>query len=188
MSNQTNERYKKFDELTGRHQRLIRKLCWSHSSEDPTECKDLVQECYVSIWSHLPSLRRGASALEEAAWVCWQCRSVLSHNARRKSIKPPFISHHGIPPADTRSDEHRELIEELSAGLSPYERQFIELSLEGYSVKEIAEKLDIKYENAKKRLQRIVKKMRKMYEKRCSDNSVSGWLDKNIIKKRKENL
>ena len=76
----------RLDGLVSRYRKLIRILCWRNAGGDEYACDDLVQECYLSLWLHLVSLRDNATALEETAWVVWQCRSVFSHKRRQWRI------------------------------------------------------------------------------------------------------
>ena len=46
--------YKEFDQLIGRHRRLIRFLCQRASYGREAHCRDLIQECYVAMLKHLP--------------------------------------------------------------------------------------------------------------------------------------
>lgn len=166
MADTKGPEYKLFDDLIGRHQGLIRKLCWRHSSGSEAVCNELVQDCYVSIWYHLSSLRPAVHALQQAAWVVWQCRSVFSHRYRRRS--PDWL-----PLSDQMADSlpscddgvSRELIEDLAVGLSDRERQTFRFILEGFHPREIAEKMGTTSDNINKIRQRIILKMQQEYLK-----------------------
>ena len=123
-------KYEQFDDLINRYRKLIRKLCWRHSSGSENQCDELVQDCYVSIWCHLPSLRPNAHLLQQTAWVVLQCRSVFSH--RRRSAPPdwlPIDEHlaNSLPAPDDTG--RKELIEDYAADLSPEERRLLSLML-----------------------------------------------------------
>ena len=60
---------------------------------------------------------------------------------------------------------HRELIAELSGGLTPHEQQILDLMLDGYRPREIAMVLDIKPESVSVEWNRIIKKMRQNADK-----------------------
>ena len=161
MTGNDGTKYKQFDDLINRHRKLIRKLCWRHSSGSESQCDELVQDCYISIWRHLPSLRPDSHRLQQTAWVVLQCRSVFSHRQRHK---PPDWLPFDEQLADTlpaRDDTSRkELIEDYAADLSPNERHLLALMMEGYGQKEIAEELGVSVEAAKKMRQRLIKKIR----------------------------
>ena len=172
----TNEgtKYEQFDDLIGRYRKLIRKLYWRHSSGSGRQCDELVQDCYISIWCHLPFLRSEVHRLQQTAWVVWQCRSVFSH--RRRS-KPPdwlplddLLSDTLTADAEFHASEvhwtsdptgNKEMIEEYAADLPPKERRLLALMMEGYGQKEIAKEMGISIETAKKMRQRLVKKLKK---------------------------
>ena len=161
--------YQRFDNLVERHRWLIRRLCWRHSSGSVDLCDELVHECYVSIWSHLASLRADSHTLQQTAWVIWQCRSVFSHRYRtgnsilvgnaseRFNEWPADI----VQPDETDSgiSDTRELLYELSTGLTPRERQLLSLIIEGYSPGEIADITGTTPDAVKKMRQRMITKM-----------------------------
>lgn len=160
MTEGNDTRYEKFDRLIERHYRLIRMLCWRQSSGSDDLCEELMQECCISIWSHLDSLRADGLHIAQTAWIAWRCRDVLSRYRRRKRFKWQSIDDPTVeetPAADDTS--RRELIEELAATLNKRERCLLDLFLEGYTLKEIAGKIGVTPEAAKKMKQRIVKKM-----------------------------
>lgn len=162
MTGNGGTKYEQFDDLIERYRKLIRKLCWRHSSGSQSQCDELVQDCYISIWCHLPSLRPDAHVLQRTAWVVLQCRSVFSHRRRSKPPEWLPIDEHladTLPAPDDTA--RRELLEEFAADLPPNERRLLELMLEGCDQNEIAEELAISVEAAKKMRQRLIKKIQK---------------------------
>lgn len=162
MTGNGGTKYEQFDDLIESYRKLIRKLCWRHSSGSESQCNELVQDCYISIWSHLPSLRPDAHRLQQTAWVVLQCRSVFSHRRRNKPPEWLPIDEHlaDTLPAPDDTSRH-ELIEELAADLPPKERRLLTLIMEGCGQKEIAEELGVSVEAAKKMRQRLIKKIQK---------------------------
>lgn len=162
MTGNGGTKYEQFDDLIESYRKLIRKLCWRHSSGSESQCNELVQDCYISIWSHLPSLRPDAHRLQQTAWVVLQCRSVFSHRRRNKPPEWLPIDEHlaDTLPAPDDTCLH-ELIEELAADLPPNERRLLALIMEGCGQKEIAEELGVSIEAAKKMRQRLIKKIQK---------------------------
>ena len=164
MTGNGGTKYEQFDDLINRYRKLIRKLCWRHSSGSESQCDELVQDCYISIWCHLPSLRPDAHPLQRTAWVVLQCRSVFSHWRRSKPPEWLPIDEQltdTLPAPDDSS--RKELLEEFAADLPPNERRLLELMLEGCDQNEIAEELAISVEAAKKKRQRLIKKIQKKY-------------------------
>ena len=161
MTGNGGTKYEQFDDLINRYRKLIRKLCWRHSSGSESQCDELVQDCYIAIWCHLPSLRPAAHPLQRTAWVVLQCRSVFSHRRRSKPPEWLPIDEQLADTLPTPDDTNRhELIEELAADLPPNERRLLALMMEGCGQKEIAEKLGVSIEAAKKMRQRLIKKLR----------------------------
>ncbi|MBQ7093853.1 MAG: sigma-70 family RNA polymerase sigma factor, partial [Clostridia bacterium] len=74
------------------------------------------------------------------------------------------VTEHGIeaPAVDELSRwEDRELLNEAMEKLSGQDRKIVELRYyEGYTVRQIAEMMEMNYETVKKRLQRAYKKLR----------------------------
>ena len=156
------ERYNDFDRLILRHKALIRRLCWWHSGGETDLCADLMQEVAAALWRCRHSLRPDATEQQERLWVKYHCRSIFSHRRRRKRIVTVPLEE-GCEVAEC-VDELRETLEELAAGLSPHEHRLLELLLDGYSVGEIAEMLQIKASSVSQLRLRVIGKMREAYE------------------------
>lgn len=154
-------KYEQFDSLIERYRKLIRKLCWRHSVGSESLCDELVQDCYISIWCHLPSLRPDCHHLQLTAWVVFQCRSVFSHRDRRKEFDWEPIDEHlaDTLPANEPNDRH-EFLEGLAEELSESEHRLLSLLLEGFSRGEIAEKMNMSVEAVNKMRQRLIKKLK----------------------------
>ncbi len=167
MANNRELKYELFDDLVKRNRGLIRRLCWRHSSGNEALCEELVQDCYVAIWYHLASLRSGVHALQQAAWVAWQCRSVFSHRKRHTLFEWLPISEQLIDslPASSSEADLKEIIEDLATGLNDKEHRILSLILQGFAQREIAEKLEATSENVGKIRQRIIQKMQQQYDR-----------------------
>lgn len=159
MAIEEDPRYEQFRRLTESHYRLIRLLCWQRSAGRDGLCEELIQDCYVSIWLNLSSLKSGSHPLQQTAWVVWQCRSVFSHLGRRRLIHWQPIDERLTVSSPDDDSTRRELIEDLAVSLSPKERHLLSLILEGYTQKEIAAMTDTTPEAVKKMRHRIVSKM-----------------------------
>lgn len=163
MEGDEQRRYEGFDSLMARHNLLVARLCMLHADGDVERCTELVQDCRIAIWRHLPSLRKNASRLQEKAWVVWQCRSVFSHSARHRrsqgllSIDPLLAD--SLP--DDSDNSLRESIDELAVLLSPDERRAFLLMADGYTADDLGLELGIKPRSAVSLRHRIIKKLRK---------------------------
>jgi len=173
MTRSKDVRYERFDDLIERHGKLVRRLCWRHSSGSESVCEELVQDCYISIFLHITSLRSGANVLQEATWVVWQCWSVFSRwKRRRKRDYIPLDELMSDTCPDATDNELLEQIKELSVNLTPKESETLEMILKGYTVKEIAERANLQPDSIKKQRQRIIQKMKQAYEDiQASNNS-----------------
>ena len=154
-------KYERYDLLVERHRRLIRKLCWRRSSGDENLCDDLVQECYIALWEHFDSLRPEVHAMQETAWVVWQCRSVFSHRKRESEKDLPSVdeSHYDYLPAPDAS-ETRELLDGLARTLSLDEQRLFALMRQDLTDLEIAERLGLKPRTIREKQRRIIEKLR----------------------------
>ena len=169
MADDRKTKYELFEALINRYRGLIRRLCWRHSSGDEKLCEELIQDCYIAIWYHLASLRSGVHALQQAAWVAWQCRSTFSHR-KRGEMEWLAISEElteNLSAANPEA-EFRETIEDLAAGLSDREQHMLRLILEGYAQREIAVRMETTGEGINKMRQRIIQKMQQQYMRNVS--------------------
>ena len=166
MRDRQEGRYAEFDELVRRHKEVIVSLCRWRSGGDRTRCDELMQEVLTSLWSYRHTLREGSTPRQERAWVIWQCRGALSHSFRRR--RPQIVpldewrAEGGEQYADSGSREERmETIEALALGLTPHERQALDLILEGYEGADLGKRLGIKAHSAAQLRLRIIEKMKR---------------------------
>ena len=165
MTNKLTERERKYNELMEAHRTVVSRLCMVWASGDEAVMRNLVHECYVAMWLHFDTLRPGASKGERAMWVVWQCRFArrcYNRYNRLLSVRRGEVSAEKF---DDLRVGHRELIVELSGGLTPHEQRILDLMLEGYRPREIAMVLDIKPESVSVEWNRIIKKMRQNADK-----------------------
>lgn len=153
--------YDRLDRLLTRHHGLIRLLCWRSAYGNEAQCEDLVQDCYLSLWQRIGALRPNVSRFEEAAWVAWNCRDILSHYNRRPAIETETLDPNL---ADTlvAPDDHpnAELIEELATCLNERERQAVKLMLRDLTDLEIAEHLGMRVDSFQRMRLRMIAKMK----------------------------
>lgn len=158
MADDRTSRYSDFDVLMARHQRLIKGLCWWYAGGDSDRVADLMQEVMAALWHWRHTLRPGATALQERAWVHIRCRSVFEHMRRRQQVETVAIeAAHDVaeePPAG------REQIERLSADLSAAEQRMLELVLDGYTDGEIATVMKVSATEARRMHAEVIEKMK----------------------------
>ena len=162
MENTNRQQYDKFDSLIARHRGLIDRLCMRHASGDENRCAELRQDCYLSLWHYLPTLRENSSSFHETAWVVWHCRSVFSHlrYRRRTHTFLPLDENLADTVAESDDSQIREKIDALAALLTPHEREAFYLMADGYSAEELAKALGIKHRSAVLLRHRIIEKLK----------------------------
>ena len=157
--------HQQFHALILRHRDLIERLCMRRASGDYHRCAELRQDCYISIWRHLASLRPDASPLQETLWVVWQCRSVFSRLRflRRTHLFLPLDDSLADTLAAPDESSLRDYIDSLADILTPHERQALQLMAEGYNPDEMASELGIKPHSAVQLRYRIIAKLRQYH-------------------------
>jgi len=149
----------RFDRLIGHYGKHIRTLCWNRSSGDPVRCAELVQECYVALWSHLPELHADLPSSRATVWMLWQCRGALTHYFR---LHRPWLSFDAVADrvAVDEADSASSQLRELAASLPPRERRYVDLLLDGYSPAAIAHEMHISVDTLYKLRRRAIELMK----------------------------
>lgn len=162
------ERQRQYDLLVRRHLRLIRFLCRHRSRGDAYLYSELTQEVFLDLWISMPLYNPSYGRWSQRRWVEMRCRGVFSRwlRGRRGSVVPLDSVDELLP--ESAPDDLRDVVEELAVGLSPRERQVLDLMMEDYSVGEIAAGLGLRPRNVSQIRQRIIKRMRENNNKnRC---------------------
>lgn len=100
---------------------------------------------------------------QQRQWVKCRCRGVFSHYRRLR--KRTYLPLDDNIPADDYEANLRETFEELTEGLSPREREVLDLIRKGYKVSEIATRLGIKPRSVSQTQQRIIQRMKSNYRR-----------------------
>lgn len=163
MEDNNQQQYDKFDSLISRYKGLIDYLCMRRASGDENRCAELRQDCYLSLWHYLPTLRENCSSFHEAAWVVWHCRSVFSHLSYRRRTHTFLPIDENMADTITESDNSqlRDTIDSLAKHLTPHERRAFYLMTEGYSAEDMAKELGIKHRSVVLLRHRIIEKLKK---------------------------
>ena len=148
---------------------LMREICASITKADAATIDDLVQESFILAYYSLDQLRE---ASKFKSWITAITRNVaLKHVERDSKIK--FVSFPAVdanitatdvPTADSALNEKeiQELINKLPAGYG----KVLRMSLEGFSHKEIADKLGIEPHSSSSQLARAKAMLRHAINKR----------------------
>ena len=107
MADDRTSRYSDFDALMERHQRFIKGLCWWYAGGKADRVADLMQEVMAALWHWRHTLRPGATALQERAWVHIRCRSVFEHMRRRQQVETVEKRPSRMWPKNRRQDANR---------------------------------------------------------------------------------
>ena len=153
--------YREFDQLVGRHRKLIEFLCLRASHGQEIYYADLTQECYIALLNHLSERPPSTSEAHERAWVYWRCRSAITRYHR--SIKNLHL-HLDQTLADTLeapSEVTSLTLDDLAACLNDTERRCFLLMAAGLDEEELARELRIKRRSVVQLRHNIKKKLQK---------------------------
>ena len=157
--------YKEFDQLIGRHRKLIRFLCQRASYGREAHCRDLIQECYVAMLKHLSGREPGQSGRHELRWVYWQCRSAIdSYRRKMQRIIEVPLSDELAYSRPAASEVTRLTVDELAACLDGKERRFFLLMVDGADDEELGQVLGLKHRSVVQMRHNIKKKLQKYIE------------------------
>jgi RNA polymerase sigma factor (sigma-70 family) len=153
-----------YGQVLAHHGNVIRRMCWSYASGDKARFDEMLQECRLSIWRHIGTLRPDASQRQTRKWVEWQCRSTFSHHRRKQRGWLLIDDTMADRLPDLRDDGLRDVVEELAADLNSRERQVLTFILEGYTSEEIASIMELALRSVYTIRYRMLKKMKKKWE------------------------
>ncbi|MBA2662128.1 MAG: sigma-70 family RNA polymerase sigma factor [Bradymonadaceae bacterium] len=161
--------FEAFTQIVGRYQDKAHRLAWS-MMRDESEAQDVVQEAFLNIYRKLESFE-GSSKL--SSWIYRVVVNAalmrLRKRSRRKEValdelSPSFDAqghHEPIAQWRIRADEaaqNSELREQILAAIDElepkYQAVFVLKEVEGLSLEEIAEMLDLSVPAVKSRLHR----------------------------------
>jgi len=157
---------KDFIKIANENQNLILKVC-NMFCRNEDDKKDLFQDILIQLWKSYPSFRN------ESKITTWMYRIALNTaitGYRRKKNKPvnenildevlPVVSHH----TKYEKSEQSELLYKAINKLTAIEKSIILLYLENYSSDEISCITGVTSVNARVKINRIKKKLKKMLE------------------------
>ena len=119
-----------------RHLRLINRRCYIISLYSNVSYEDAVQDVLLEIALRLDMLD------ENMLWIINIVRRTLRRNKARKEILTYVADDwENIVVADTQKD-YAEIFDEIAPYLEPDDRKMVQYLLEGYKIREIAEKIE----------------------------------------------
>ena len=151
--------------LIERYRHCIRPLCIRVSRGNKKDCAELLEACYYTLWRRLGALNPDFDERQTENWVLWQCRSAISHWQRSRRSNMVLLEEVSSDILSAPSDfAYNELYEHLASQLSPHDRLFFSLLVEGYTNSEIAQQLNLTINNAKVIRHRLIGRLRKIYQ------------------------
>ena len=153
---------KEFAQLMERHKKMLWRVCSAYGLSGAWETIDAFQEVAVALWKAMPKM--GEKECEEA-WVYMVATHTMITLYRKQHNRPVDP----LPPdlekrLLTEENGLYKHILELVDLLKETDRYIVQAHFEGYSFKEIGSKLGISEGSASKRYERIIKKIRQLYE------------------------
>ena len=127
---------------------------------------DIMQDILVCLWEERDTLPYDGDAEKQDAWLFSIVRKrVTRHRRKRRFLFLPLLPEEPMPVSEDESDNEARL-QEWIAELTPYERNIIDWELEGYTKKEIAERLGLKPATLRKQHERIITKLKKLQDEK----------------------
>ena len=156
---------REFDQLVGRHRKLIELLCLQASYGQEVYYRDFLQECYVSLLTYLSEHQDSMTELREQSWVFWQCRAAITRYRRSLNHFPKLLRDDVLSDTCLAPEEVSQLtVDDLVSCLDDTERRCFLLMAAGASNEEIEQQLGLKHRsviqirhNIKKKLQQYIK-------------------------------
>ena len=143
-----------FIAIVARHRTLIREMCYRHCGGDMQKCRDLEQDVAIVLWGRYRNLPTHPKA--ETRWVKDVVRQTLSNIRRGERTLGRLV--HGNPDGSEVQDENiemMELLDELRNASEAVDYYMFLLTLKGYDVKGIANRLGVSEQSVYRRLRRI---------------------------------
>ena len=150
-----------FKDLVRRQRDLIWQVCSTYRLSAAWTTEDAFHEVLCALWQGYDSFD-GRSA--ERTWVYRVATNTMLMLKRKMSNQPQPDA---LPRVDEAAptDSHRQDLQETIATLGDLDRQIVQASLDGFSLKEIAEMTGLSIVAVGTRLSRAKSKIRKFYEK-----------------------
>jgi RNA polymerase sigma factor (sigma-70 family) len=138
-------------------------FCARHS-DSADEADELAQEVLIAVWEGIGDLRHDSSPRQVNRWLQQVMRTVWVRHLRssRRHETVPLDSDMAADDSDARL---RETLEEMTALLSPDDREVVRQRLEGYDNSEIASSLGVNTSSVNMRFFRIIPRLKKIYRR-----------------------
>jgi len=149
---------KEYNQLVGRHKRLIEFMCQRASYGQDIYYYDMLQECYEEILTHMLEQRK----VSEGLWVYMQCRHAITRYRRSVKHIPQMLYNLAMVENEEAYLEVSQLtVDDFAACLNGAERRCFLLMASGATDEEIEQKLNIKHRTLIQMRSNIKKKLKK---------------------------
>ena len=150
--------------LVQKHQNLIHKICRLYTRSD-AEHKDLFQEITIQLWKAYPKFR-GDSKFSTWMYRVGLNTAITLYRKSKRRIQSQNIDDfsYKIPhsdPYDDTEDQQLQMMYKAIKKLNDIEKALIFLYLESKNYKEISETIGISEVNARVKMNRVKKKLKK---------------------------
>lgn len=156
------DRHLLFSSFLDRHRLFIWKLCSRYADGDPAVGLDYVQEITILLWLRFHKLRPDAHPRQEEKWIRYIAKDCFRYLSWKKKIPlEPYDDDKPSPASLTPADKPADLLAEYMVCLTALEREAVDLYVEGYKTKEMAQILGISPSSVRQRLHRAMLRMKK---------------------------
>ena len=129
-----------FENFLERHRLFIWKLCNRYADGKPDVGLDYVQDISVLLWLRFGNLRSGVLPQQEQKWISYSARDYFRAQSRRN--KKTWVAYEEHP-LSLEPESPSEILAEYLVCLTPLEHKIVDLYVQGFKVREIAQILDI---------------------------------------------
>lgn len=155
-----------FSSFLERHRLFIWKLSNRYADGDPVVGLDYVQDITTLLWLRYGKLRAGAHPWQEQKWIGYIARDYFRSLSRKKGGHlVPYDDDLPVTPFQGNEETPSDLLAEYMICLTPPEREAVDLYVQGYKAKDIAQLLGISPTAVRLRLHHAVLRMRAYAQK-----------------------
>lgn len=154
--------------IMNRYGNLVKKKCYFYSIIRRLYWEDIMQDVLERMWLSLDTLDMAMSSKDEKLWVINTVRRVMRDYEKLQNVlenepKVPIDEVYALPCHDYEMDD-RELVDDLKEMLPTDDREVVDCIMQGYSNKEIAQKMGMNQNTLNQKKARIIQKMRKIFD------------------------
>lgn len=159
MKNPADTDRRAFEHFHEQHRMFVWKLCYWHANYNTADAADLFQDVSVALWHRFHTLRPNASRAQQRAWIWFIAHSLFLRLIPAPSPQP-LTDDMADQLVDNPDNPGAELLDLLTSSLPPLEQQIVALYRQGYSLKEIAARLDLPVRRVRYLLQKAIDLMK----------------------------